>query len=327
MSEASTALLRLGRCVDAHVRAPLPPERLASLRILVGLFATIFLIIRSGYLLDVSRLPASRFEPVGPLWFLDRPLPVGLVVGLLLVAIVTGVAFVVGWHHRVVAPVFGGLLLLLTTYDNSWQHVAHTENLLTLHVWILAVAPAADVWSLDALRRPRDSVVVARADHGWPVRLMSVVTVLTYVIAGWAKLHNGGLDWLTGAVLRNQIAHDNVRKIVLGDIHSPLGGLLSRHAWVFAPMALFTMVVELGAVVALCSRRLRPWWVGLGWAFHVGILAVMAILFAYPISGVAYASMLRPERLVGGAGRRLAQRGVGRRLVSLQPSTPSVRVR
>jgi hypothetical protein len=282
------------------------------------LFATVFLVIRSGYLLDVSRLPASRFEPVGPLWFLLHPVPQWWVQGALVAAIVAGGAFVLGWRHRLAGPAFAILVLALTTYDNSWQHVAHTENLLTIHLAILAVAPSSDVWSLDARRRVR--LVAERAvapsapeirpgpDHGWPVRLMSLVTVLTYVLAGWAKVHNGGIDWLTGDVLRNQIAHDNVRKIVLGDIHSPLGGLLSRHAWVFPPMALFTMVVELGAPVALLSRRLRSWWVALAWLFHVGILAVMAILFAYPISGIAYASMLAPERLVARVGGAVGAR-------------------
>jgi hypothetical protein len=37
-------------------------------------------------------------------------------------------------------------------------------------------------------------------------------------------------------------------------------------------------------------------WAALAWAFHLGILAAMAIGFFYPLSGVAFASLLDLER-------------------------------
>lgn len=285
--------------------APEVPERLAALRVLVGLFGTVFLVIRTGYLFDVARLPAARFDAVGPLAFLDRPLPVDLVHVAVFAGIAAGALFTLGWHHRVSGPAHGVLLVLLTTYDNSWQHLAHAENLLALQTLVLGFAPAADVWSLDARRRARAAAVAGRpvADaapaaahrYGWPVRLISVITVCTYVLAGWAKLRNGGADWITGDVLRNQIAHDNVRKAVLGAPYSSIGGRLSRHAWVFPPLALASVCVELGAPFALLRGRIRRAWVAAAWGFHLGVLVLMAILFAYPLSGVAYASLLRPD--------------------------------
>ncbi len=281
--------------------APEVPTRLAALRVIVGLFGTVFLAVRTGYLFDVARLPANRFDAVGPLSFLDLPLDVHVVQGGVVLAILLGAAFTLGWRHRITGPLYGLLLVAVTTYDNSWQHIAHTENLFTLHTLVLGFTPSADVWSLDARRRAHASDAVPRTDrteaYGWPVRLISAITLCTYALAGWAKLRNGGVDWITGDVLRNQIAHDNVRKALLGDRHSPLGAHLVRYGWVFPPLAFASMVVELGAPLALLHARTRRAWVAAAWLFHLGVLALMAILFIYPLTGIAYASFGHPEEL------------------------------
>lgn len=60
---------------------------------------------------------------------------------------------------------------------------------------------------------------------------------------------------------------------------------------------MLAVVVELGAPFALCGRRFRYAWIGLAWAFHVGVLALMAVLFPYPLVGAAFASMVPVERL------------------------------
>ena len=277
--------------------APAVPTRLAALRVLVGLFGTVFLVVRTGYLFDVARLPGARFEPVGPLWLLGQPLPVGLVQVGVVATICLAAAFTVGWKHRVTGPLYALALLTVTAYDNSWQHVAHVENLFTLHTLVLGFAPSADAWSLDARRRATHGVRLAAAEeaYGWPVRLISAITVCTYVLAGWAKLRNGGVDWITGDVLRNQIAHDNVRKALLGDRNSPLAGHLVRYRWLFPPMALASVFVELGSPMALLRGRSRRLWVAAAWLFHLGVLALMAILFIYPLTGIAFASFGRPD--------------------------------
>ena len=292
---------------DARFMESAPARRLATLRILVSLFATVFLIVRSSYLFDISALPAARFDPVGVLGWLREPLPVWLVKVSLVAAVACGCASIVGWRYRVTGPLFALSFLLITTYDNCWQHVAHTENLATLHLAVLAFAPAADAISLDQRRWTRPDAGL-HVRYGWPVRLMSMITVLTYVVAGIAKQRNGGLHWITGDVLRNQIANDNLRKIVLGDTYSPLGARLVGHAWLFPPMAFATMVVELGAPLALLRGKVRTFMVAAMWFFHVAILGVMAIVFIYPLTLVAYASLLRPERLADAVEVRVRAR-------------------
>ncbi len=271
-----------------------PARRLATVRILVGIYATVFIAIRSFHWLDVARLPVRRFDPAGVLGGLGEPLSPTTVGLLSVVALAGAVVFLLGWRFRLVAPVFAVLLLVLTTHGNSWGQLLHTENLLVLHVIILAFSPADAAY---AVGRSGPVDETARHDYGWALRIMTLVVVIAYVIAGLAKLRNGGFDWLTGDVLRNQVAHDNLRKIVLGDVHSPVGAWLVQFGWLFPPMAIASVLVELGAPVVLLGGRWKTTWVTAAWGFHLGVLALMAILFPYPISGIAFVSMLPVEKL------------------------------
>ncbi|HEX7094567.1 MAG TPA: HTTM domain-containing protein, partial [Acidimicrobiales bacterium] len=290
--------------LDRWFLAPVPSERIAALRILVGLFGTVYVLVRVPYILDVAALPDARFEPVGVVRVLDEPLPMWSVQALLAVTAVLALTFTVGWLHRITGPAYAIALLATLSYSNSWQHVAHTENLLVLHTAALAIAPATLVWSLDA-RRAQRQAPRQHSVSGWTVQLMSIITVLTYVVAGVAKVRHGGIDWVTGDVLRNLVAHDNLRKIVLGDAHSPIGGALVAHGWVFPPMAFAALLVELGAPLALLGLRASRVWIVAAWLFHAGVLAVMAILFVYPLTGIAFASMLRPEALLRWMGAKV----------------------
>lgn len=53
----------------------------------------------------------------------------------------------------------------------------------------------------------------------------------------------------------------------------------------------------LGAPFALLDAWTRRAWVVVAWLFHLGVLALMAILFIYPLTGVAFASFGHPEEL------------------------------
>jgi hypothetical protein len=273
------------RALDRWLLAPAPPERLAALRILVGGFCLGFLIVRFPGFLHAARLPERQFEPVGLLWWMPARLPTAAFTAALAVAIVLGVGFVAGWRFRVVGPAFAVLFLLVTSYRLSWGQVLHTEHLAAMHLLVIGFAPAA---SRGTLPHPR---------FGWPVKVLALLTATAYVLAGIAKLRNGGLEWMVDDVLRNQVAYDNLRKELLGDSHSPLGGWIVRYGWLFAPLAVMTVVVELTAPAALFGGRLRTGWVALAWAFHVAIAALMAISFPYYLLGIAYAPFFRCERL------------------------------
>jgi hypothetical protein len=295
-----------------------PATRLAALRLLTGAFAVGYLLVRTPHLLDVADLPAGRFDPVGVLKVLDDPFSPGTFALVLALTIAAGAAYLAGWRFRVTGPAFALLLLVVTSYRNSWGQVFHTENLLVLHVLIVGLAPAADAWAWDARHRPPPPDAER---YGWPVRLAALVTVLTYFVTGVAKLRYAGGDWLAGDTLLHQVAFDNARKVVFDSPVAPLAAVALGHSWLFAPMGAFTLLVELGAPLALLGRRAAAVWATAAWLFHAGILALMAILFPYPLLGVAFAPLFRCERPIerlrtyarrrGGRGASAAAGGSG----------------
>ncbi len=273
--------------------APAPAERLAALRIAIGTFALVWLATVVRDLVAVGRLPASHFEPVGVIRMLDEPLPGALVIGIAVATLALLVPFVLGWCYRVVAPLAAAGLLWTLSYRSSWGMVFHTENLLVLHVIALACSPAADAWALGRRGPP------AAAGYGWAVKLLAVLTVATYVLAGFAKLRLTGAAWLGGDQLAAHIAVDNLRKALLGGATAPLATVLLGHPGVLAAFAVGTLVIELGAPVALVGGRLAWVWVALAWAFHAGVVLAMNIWFPYPLSGVAFLPLVPAERVLG----------------------------
>ncbi len=285
---------RAAAAVDGWFRAPGPASRLAALRLLIGGCATIYLAARFVHLISFVDFPARSFAPVGVASLLSAPLPAWLVVGLAALGLPLALAFTLGWRFAITGPLFAANLLWVLSYRNSWGMIFHTDNLMVLHVIVLGLARSADAWSLDA-RAGR-----ARSDpdaHGWPVRLLAIVTVTTYLIAGVAKLRLSGLTWFSSDLLRNYVAYDNLRKLELGDWHSPLGARLVAHAWLFPPLAALSLALELAAPLALVGPRLARVWAAGAWAFHAGVLAVMAIFFPYPLFGLAFAPLFPVERL------------------------------
>jgi hypothetical protein len=290
----------IDRAFDALGRfwhAPAPPERLAALRVIVGLFTWGYLLARWPYFTDYARSSPADFRPIGVVSLvLTAPLPAALSHVLMALAAVTGAAYVAGFRYRVAAPLFAALVLWITTYRNSWGMIFHTENLFVMHAIALALAPsAADAWSLDARRR--GTPVEASARHGWPIKLVSSITVLAYVIAGVAKLRNTGLDWITTDFLRNYVAFDALRKVELGSVHSPLGGYVAENfPRSFRPAAGFSLLAEVAAPLALVHRKIAYVWIAAVVMFHAGVLALMAILFPYPLFLFAFASFFELEK-------------------------------
>jgi hypothetical protein len=338
---------RAGRALADGWFAPAPASRLAAMRILAGLFAIGYLLARGNVLWRLSAMPRRDFVPVGLARLVDGPLDPTAHHAIVLATAVLALAFTAGVLHRLLAPLFALGLLWLLGYRSSWGMLFHTDNLLVLHVAVLALAPASDAWSADAWWRGRHRLARLRADartadqlaadapalpspseaYGWPLKLMAAVTALTYLIAGVAKLKLGGLAWAEGVQLREQVAIDNVRKALLGSPMSPLAAPMLHHDWAFSLMALTSLVVELGAPLALLHRRVAAVWALAAWGFHAGVVALMAILFPYPLLGLAYAPLFAVERPVGWLGRTLARAGrlVRRRRGPPLPPLPPAR--
>ena len=297
-------------------------RRLGLIRVLVAGYATGWTAARAPHLLDHLDFDARRFDPVGVLAPLAGP-PAGIaVIAAVAATIAFGAAATLGWRYRLTGPALAMFFLAVTTYRNSWGQIFHTENLVALHLAVLAIAPADRHWTLSPRRRPgpghrpaarrdgddgrwaaRDGRVpvpaaAARRDGDggrWAVRALAVATVAGYVVAGVAKLRNGGAAWLDGEVLVNQVAFDNARKDVLGDVMSPLAGFFVENRWLARPAVWASMAVELGAPLALLGRRAAAAWSLAAWGFHLAILVLMAIVFPYHLLGLALIPLLPLE--------------------------------
>jgi len=262
---------------------PASARSLAWVRIAVMGFACIWLAVIGPDLLARSQLDPARFSPVGLAILTGALTPTAVILSLVAV-MGLGLAAVSGRGYRVVAPAFALGLYGLLSYRNSWGHMSHVEHLLMLHVLVLGLAPAGDALRLGSGAEPTP----AHARYGWPLRLLMLLTVSTYAIAGLAKLRVGGMEWLTGDTLRLHVAHEGLRSQLVGAPAASLGGMLLPHAWVFQAMALGTVVLEIGAPLALLAGRVRTIWIAGLWAMHLGIWIVMGIGFPYPLSGVAF---------------------------------------
>lgn len=286
--------------------ASAPAERLAATRILVGTFAWCWVTFRLYEFWSVAKLPAQHFRPTGIVRVLDAPLSPALVLAIGIATSALLAAFVLGILHRYLAPLAAFALLWTLTYRNCWGMIFHTENLLVLHVLVLAFTPSADAFAI--ARRPGRE---AGAGYGWVLKLLLAITVITYVLAGIAKLRVAGMAWLDGEQLRNQIAVDNLRKALLGDSIAPLATPFLDHPSGFTVFSVMTIIFELGAVAALVHPRVGRWWAVTAWGFHVGVVALMNIWFPYPLLGLAYLPLVRCERpFLWARGRWRARRGM-----------------
>lgn len=287
-----TGAVTVGQHLAEWFFAAAPARYLAAVRIAVGAYALGWLAFTSTELLALGELDPSRFEPVGAIWLLGTgPLDRWVVWGIWGVTFVAAGTVLSGRWYRVAGPVFAVGLLLLTSYQNSWGKLLHTENVLVIHALILAVSPAGDALVIRQRRRRADSY-----RYGWPLRVMALATVLAYVAAGVSKLRYGGLGWMTAENLQSWVAFDLVRKEIFGDPYlSFIVGTLD-HAWPFAAAAVFTVAVELAAPVALLGRRYARAWIVAACLLHASVLVVMAVGFPYQLAGVAFLPVLLAGR-------------------------------
>ena len=82
---------------------PVPAERLSLLRVAVGGYALLYLLLRFANLNSYGSFEDSQFDPVGPVALLSEPFDQGVVTLLLFATVGTGIAFVAGWRFALIA--------------------------------------------------------------------------------------------------------------------------------------------------------------------------------------------------------------------------------
>ncbi|MFN0070900.1 MAG: CapA family protein, partial [Chloroflexota bacterium] len=288
---------------------------------MIGGYALYSITDRFDSYLRNARTNPTLFEPVGPVTVIAAPLDSNVFLIVLIATVTLNVLFLLGLGYRFSGPLFGILLLWVLSYRNSWGMIFHVDNLLALQVLVLGFTRAADALSLGALRRaPSDDKPAsilrgwrlahppAHWQYGYAVRLVCLVTTLTYCLSGIAKLMGPmGASWGVGESLRSQVAFDVWRKELLVADPPTLIFAIYDQLWIFTALGIGTLVLELGAPLAVVSGWLAAVWVPSVFLMHYGIMLLMGIEFPYQLSGVAFApfvpwdrvlSWIHPARLV-----------------------------
>jgi hypothetical protein len=99
--------------------AAAPPARLATLRILVGAYATAWAAVRVPAHLAHADQVDARWQPVGLLAPLGSPPADGAILAVSAVTPLLGLLFVVGWRYRAIGPLFAAATLTVATLDSS----------------------------------------------------------------------------------------------------------------------------------------------------------------------------------------------------------------
>ncbi len=167
-----------------------------------------------------------------------------------------------------------GASTLLIAHGYSYGEYHHTDALMVLALWALALAPSGKALSLDAMIRRwwrgRGSGLATGPGEApldpfarWPLRLVQWLLALTYLDAGLAKLENAGLSWMNGYTLASVFAADGVHR------GHALGVFLAdQPQWLVVP-AVLTLTFELGFVLLMLSRW---WWVLVLWGVGMHLL-------------------------------------------------------
>ena len=282
--------------------SPAPAERLAILRIASGGFSLWYLLTRFEMMQRMARSESDLFEAVGLSNLLSGPLPPVLFTLIFSFGIALNIAFIMGWKFKWTGPLFALLLLFLLSYRNSWSMIYHSRIAVVLHVLVIGFVSAADAYSLDAWWKKRKGMITATISHwryGWPIKLVCAATVLTYFMAGLAKIFGElAWDWVSGEAMRSQVAMDTLRKVVLGENYSPLFEWIYPHTELFLFMGVLTFLLELGGPLVLGNKRAGMIWSVLTWMMHWGIFFVMGIRFRYQMSGLIFLPFFDTEKAV-----------------------------
>jgi hypothetical protein len=220
-------------------------------------------------------------------------------------------ATAVGWRTRSSSVVAVICMLALQRTNPS---VFNSGDLLLRQVGIaVALSPAGLVWSLDALRRTgRWLPEVEPLRAPWAMRLLQLQLCLGYFLSAWAKAQ--GDTWHDGTALALALRIEDLQRFAVPEWLFGQTVLLALAAWA-------TLAFEAGFGFAVWNQSLRPWVLGSGVAFHLGIDVTLDVgFFSYAVF-CCYLTWIQAERLTwtraGVAGRatpaappRLGGRGV-----------------
>ncbi len=247
------------RSVAALDRWLFEPEAAGRVRMTRLLLAALIGVrLATGVDRGMADQPAALFRPVWFLAWMDHVPSAGVLLAIQLVGVLAAALAVLGWRERGTFLVAWSSLLVLAALRASRGKVQHNDIPLLLVAGVLAAAPVG-LRLLDQRRA---------AAWGWPVRTSVLVVTGAYFLTGFQKVVSSGPAWVLSDNLRNVMYAARLNGHAPTDVVSLF--IADRPALAHV-VALGTLVIELGAVIALVRPRWRPGYVVAVAVLHAGI--------------------------------------------------------
>jgi hypothetical protein len=242
--------------LDRWLFASEPAGRVRAMRAAIA--GLLLFRLATGPYGDLAGQPAALFRPVWLLAWLDRMPSFGVLVGLQVAGGVAAGLAILGWRERGTFVVAWSSLLVLDGCWASRGKIQHNDLPLLLVAGVLAVAPMGIHW-IDERRGPA---------WGWPVRTSILVVTGIYFLTGFQKVVASGPAW---------VFSDNLRNVMYGAALTgkaptdEVSQFIADRPVLAQAVALITIVVELGAVIALVWPRTRIAYVVAIAFLHAGV--------------------------------------------------------
>lgn len=288
-SPSPTPADRDGGNVLERLALPGSARHLALVRMLLGL--NLLIVYSSGAIplaLDVGYGPGDQAQtwvpPIVELWAQWNFIRQACVI-----VQIGAVMMMVGFQTRLATWVTLAAFLLTQSHYYRQLYFHDSWPYYTVPLLILGLSRTADAWSLDAWLLQRLKWPLARSPLGpnvyrWPVEIIVVWWTILYVGAGVSKMMplRKGWVWLNGDAVRFMIVDRYFDSPIYWTLGRPLFDYDQR--WLFSLAAVATVIVEVGAIGVLFSRRLQLPIVLAVAGLHVGI-------YLFGVSGFLMASM------------------------------------
>lgn len=273
---------------DQFLFTPESPSPVALVRAGWGLLAAVWALTLLPDVDPFLTEGALRYDrPRGEgSWNLLDHLPDGAPLIVCLLLVVAGIATCVGYRSRLSTAVAALAMLSLQrtnpTIFNSGDLVLRQIGL------ILALAPSGLLFSIDRVlaRRHigRATGVPPRAP--WAIRLLQLNLAVGYALTAWAKLR--GSTWHDGTALVRALRIEDLQRFQVPELLLDQDLLLNLLTW-------GTLLFEGSFAILVWNRRWRPWMLGAGVVFHLGIDVVFDVGFFSYAMIVGYLAFLPPD--------------------------------
>lgn len=235
------------------------------------------------------------------LFFLDMGRFSGLFAyTVVITAILSSILLMLGCYSRMSACVTW--LIWVSVWNRNPLLLDGDDAVLKIMCFYLMLSPCGNSWSVDAFRNPKPKSVPV-----WPLRLVQFQIALIYFVSGWVKFHSP--EWLDGSIIRYVAIHPHYsRWDGWAVIDMPImKELLAALAW-------FIRWWELLFPLSLIHPFTRRLTIGIGIAFHLGLLFALNLRWFAVIMPALYLALIsgdcfdRFEKAVGNCFRFISTR-------------------